>query len=91
MCYRKNQLFDTLIRQDPEQKTILSCMRGGWKNLVNLNFQIAMVTDSFDDLKIIHENEMIIIIEITDREHPENKLVCIYPYLTLLPLIPILN
>ncbi|MBN2533568.1 MAG: FliM/FliN family flagellar motor switch protein [Spirochaetales bacterium] len=69
----------------------ISCLRGGWKNFVDINFQISGVGKSGKDLPGLNANEMIVIIKIVHKDNPDNYMVFIYPYITLESVIELLN
>ena len=75
---------------DKEQFTV-SALRGAWKNLVDLNYQLSESTDSPDSIKVIQDNEMIILVTIKDAMSDANHMHVVYPYVTLQPYIGILN
>ena len=91
VCYRKSRLFEHLLQDDPQQKALLACMRGGWKNVIDLNFGLIKASDNFGDIQLISKKDMVITVTAADSGNPEGRIHFIYPYLTLEPFINILG
>jgi flagellar motor switch/type III secretory pathway protein FliN len=71
-------------------EALLSCLRGGWKNLVDLNLRQMPVGDPFAREPRIDASEMVIIVTFNDVDG-KSAMVIVYPYLTLEPLLGVLG
>lgn len=72
------------------RETLLACLRGGWKNLVDLNLRPMPAGDPFARDPWIPAQDMVITVSLND---PDGRpaLVIVYPYLTLEPLLGVLG
>jgi flagellar motor switch protein FliM len=73
----------------PGREAVLSCLRGGWKNIADLNLRPA--DREVEKKTAIHENEMVITVSIGGWKDGRIELALIYPYLPLEPYIGILG
>ena len=76
---------------DTDLSAVVACLRGAWKNLLDLTLEIVSLSKKEDDIRIISDNELVIAVELAHTDAPENQLVIIYPYITLEPFIRILS
>jgi flagellar motor switch/type III secretory pathway protein FliN len=81
-----NALFDGADGRD----ALLSCLRGGWKNLVDMRLAAVPVDDPRAQAGAISRNEMVIAVWVAGRDR-EKGIVVFYPYLTLEPYLGILG
>ena len=70
---------------------LMSALRGSWKNVADMNFQLSKSTENLEDIKVIGENEMIIMATLQDAKSKDVLLRATYPYITLEPYMGILN
>lgn len=87
----KSGPVDRLAREKEDIDFLLASLRGAWKTLVTMNFQLTKTTDSVDEIKIIHENDMILMIIVRDEEAQLDLMYIVYPYLTLEPYMGVLK
>ena len=69
---------------------MLSCLRGGWKNLVDLNLRPVPADDPFARNPWIPPRDMVIQVSFNGTDG-RPALVIVYPYLTLEPLLGVLG
>jgi hypothetical protein len=71
-------------------EALLSCLRGGWKNLVDLNLRPMPTDDPFAREPWIPAQDMVIIVSFNGADG-KPAMVIVYPYLTLEPLMGVLG
>ena len=91
LYFRRNGPLDKLISADSARESIFSCLRGGWKNVVDLNLRPAAIGGGREELPVISEDEMVIIVSVKGRTDDKPAFGLVYPYLTLEPYIGILG
>jgi flagellar motor switch/type III secretory pathway protein FliN len=69
---------------------LLSCLRGGWKNLVDLNLRSMPADDPFAEKPWIPPQDMVIVVAFKGTDG-KLAMVIVYPFLTLEPLLGILG
>jgi flagellar motor switch/type III secretory pathway protein FliN len=72
------------------REALLACLRGGWKNLVDMRLDGVPVDDPRAQAGAIPRNEMIIVVSVAGRDRTKGMLL-IYPFLTLEPYLGILG
>ncbi len=80
-----------LADSEEDRSFLLASLRGAWKSVAPMNFQLAKRTDRMDEIKIIHENEMILLIIVRDSATKLDLMYIVYPYLTLEPYMGVLK
>jgi len=88
--HRRGTAISAAIAEPGAREAVLSCLRGGWKNLVDLNLRPTPADDPFAVKPWINGNEMVIIVSF-DGTDGKPALVIVYPYLTLEPLLGVLG
>jgi flagellar motor switch/type III secretory pathway protein FliN len=91
LYYRKASGLKAAFDSPSDRETILSCLRGGWKNVVDLNLIPYAPTSSEPDFPSLHRNEMIVIVWVKDQVERKVSLVVVYPFPTLEPFLGILG
>jgi flagellar motor switch/type III secretory pathway protein FliN len=91
LYYRKASALRVVFDAQSGRDTILSCLRGGWKNVVDLNLKPYTPARGEPDFPFLHQNEMIVIVWVKDRAEGKISLVVVYPFLTLEPFLGILG
>jgi flagellar motor switch/type III secretory pathway protein FliN len=84
-----SQAHAALDRPDARE-ALLSCLRGGWKNLVDLNLRPIPADDPFAGKPWIPPRDMVIIVSF-DGADGKAEMAIVYPYLTLEPLLGVLG
>jgi hypothetical protein len=87
----KTDPVESLVQTDRDLAFLLASLRGAWKSVVAMNFELAKKTDRVDEIKIIHENEMILMIIVRDSASKLDLMYIVYPYLTLEPYMGVLK
>ncbi len=96
----KRQILIATTRKSPLRniKTIenvdelvLAPLRNGWKNITNIHLKCIAIHNNPEKAKIVPPNDMIITVEISDKNDPESKLIIVYPYITIEPIIYMLK
>ncbi len=70
---------------------VLEPLRNGWKNLANIHLKCVDIQNDPEKAKIVPDNDMIITVEIFDKNDPGSKLIIVYPYITIEPIIYLLK
>ncbi len=91
LFYRKASALRAVFDAQSGRDTILSCLRGGWKNVVDLNLKPYTPARGEPNFPSLHQDEMIAIVWVKDRAEGKISLVVIYPYLTLEPFMGVLG
>lgn len=73
-----------------ERDALLACLRGGWRNLVDLNLA-SVPPEEAARVSAISPNEMVILVTFASREDGRPILALVYPYLTLEPFVRLLQ
>ncbi len=88
--FREDTALAGILAKPEGREALLACLRGGWKNLVDLSLRPIPEDDPFSREPGLSEHEMVIIVTLNDpRGKPAMSLV--YPYLTLEPLMGVLE
>jgi hypothetical protein len=88
--HREGTPVQAALGRDDAQEALLSCLRGGWKNLVDLNLRPMPADDPFAEKPWIPPQEMVIIVSFNGTDG-KAAMVIVYPFLTLEPLLGILG
>jgi flagellar motor switch/type III secretory pathway protein FliN len=88
--HREGAPVQTALGQPEGQEAVLSCLRGGWKNLVDLNLRPMPADDPFAREPWIPAQDMVIIVSFNGADG-KPAMVIVYPYLTLEPLLGVLG
>jgi flagellar motor switch/type III secretory pathway protein FliN len=72
------------------REALLSCLRGGWKNLVDLNLRPVPADDPFAVKPWIPSRDMVIVVSF-DGADGKAEMAIVYPYLTLEPFMGVLG
>ncbi|HET6487361.1 MAG TPA: hypothetical protein VFH83_13120 [Spirochaetia bacterium] len=89
LYYRTGSPIETTLRGEPD--AALACLRGGWKHLVDLNLRVVPENDPVQNAApLVRENEMVILVRAAATDG-RTALAIVYPYLTLEPIIEILD
>ena len=91
LCVSKKEAVGKTAEDEKKKDFLFASLRGAWKNIVSMNFQLAKQTDDVDEIKLIHANEMILLLTVKMKASQEDLMYIIYPYLTLHPYVSILN
>ncbi len=78
------------LGRDGARAALLACLRGGWKNLVDLNLKPVPADDPFAREPWIPARDMVILVSF-EASDGKPALVIVYPYLTLEPLLGVLG
>jgi flagellar motor switch/type III secretory pathway protein FliN len=73
------------------REALLSCLRGGWKNMVDLNLKPYTPAEGGSDFPALNQYEMVIAVGVKDRDKSGYAMAILYPYLTLEPYLGILG
>ncbi len=90
LYHRKGTVVSAALGNGDAREALLACLRGGWKNLVDLNLKPTPSDDPFAAKPWITGNEMVIIVSFNGTDGTP-ALVIVYPYLTLEPLLGVLG
>jgi flagellar motor switch/type III secretory pathway protein FliN len=88
--HRKGTAIAAAMTGPGAREALLACLRGGWKNLVELNLQPTPADDPFAAKPWINGNEMVVTVSFNGTDG-KPALVIVYPYLTLEPLLGVLG
>jgi flagellar motor switch/type III secretory pathway protein FliN len=88
--HREGSAVQALLGRPENRETLLSCLRGGWKNLVDLNLRPIPADDPFAEKPWIPPQDMVIIVAFNGGDG-KAAMVIVYPFLTLEPLLGILG
>ena len=91
LCFSQNESIREMVEHEEKRDFLLASLRGAWKNIVSMNFQLGKKTDNVEDIKVMHDNEMILLLTVRAKKNQEDLMHIIYPYLTLHPYVSILN
>ena len=91
VCVSKTEAVRQMAEDVQKRDFLLASLRGAWKNIVSMNFQLGKKTDNVDEMKVIHDNEMILLLSVRNKKNQSQLIHIIYPYLTLHPYVSILN
>jgi flagellar motor switch/type III secretory pathway protein FliN len=87
---REGTPVHTALGQGDAREALLSCLRGGWKNLVDLNLRPMPSGDPFAENPWIPAQDMVIITSFKGSDG-KTAMAIVYPFLTLEPLLGILG
>lgn len=90
VAYPSDGILKKLTTEKTITELLVNPLRNGWKNFVSLNFQYIKSADDANEVKIVHEMELIIAVKISS-EQKTNELIIIYPYISMKPILPILE
>jgi len=85
-CAELNALFGS----DEGRGAVLACLRGGWKNLVDMRLATIPLDDPRARAEAIPRNEMIVVVSVAGKARAKGILL-VYPFLTLEPYLGILG
>lgn len=88
--HRNGTPVSAAMGNNAAREALLACLRGGWKNLVDLNLKPTPADDPFAEKPWINGNEMVVIVSFNGTDGTP-ALVIVYPYLTLEPLLGVLG
>jgi flagellar motor switch/type III secretory pathway protein FliN len=88
--HRAGTAVSEALRRGGTPEALLACLRGGWKNLVDLNLKPVPADDPFAREPWIPAHDMVILVSF-DAPDGKPALVIVYPYLTLEPLMGVLG
>jgi flagellar motor switch/type III secretory pathway protein FliN len=88
--YRDTTPVHAALASDDSHEVLLSCLRGGWKNLVDLNLRPMPADDPFAEQPWIPARDMVIIVSFNGADG-KVAMAIVYPYLTLEPLMGVLG
>ncbi len=88
--HRKGTAVSAAMGTPEAREALLSCLRGGWKNLVDLNLRPMPADDPFATKPWIPARDMVIWVSYNGTDG-KPALVIVYPYLTIEPLMGILG
>ena len=88
--HRESTPVHAALGRDDAREALLSCLRGGWKNLVDLNLRPMPADDPFAEKPWIPPQDMVIVVAFKGADG-KPSMVIVYPYLTLEPLLGILG
>ena len=80
----------TLAEDEEKRRFLLASLRGAWKNIVGMNFQLSKQTDDVEQIRVINDNEMVLTLTASTKSG-DALIAIVYPYPTLHPLVRILN
>ena len=80
-----------LNTEDKINKLLLPSLQNAWKTIGNINFKLKSMPKSFEKAKIVPDNDMCISVRIEDKNNSQSDLIIIYPYITLEPLLSLLE
>jgi flagellar motor switch protein FliM len=90
-CYTRDKSIGEMMSTAEGLASTIACLRGAWKNLADLNLDIDSQSTSDEDIRIISDNELVVAIELSNSGGSDDRILLIYPYITLEPFIRILN
>jgi flagellar motor switch/type III secretory pathway protein FliN len=85
------EALKTLFAGRDGREALLSCLRGGWKNVVDLNLKPYQAAAGAPDFPELNQYEMVVIVGVKDRHTGKPAMAILYPYLTLEPYLGILG
>jgi len=88
--HRDGSPVHAALGQPGAREALLACLRGGWKNLVDLNLRPMPADDPFAEKPWIPAHDMVIIVSFNGADGTP-AMVLVYPYLTLEPLAGVLG
>jgi flagellar motor switch/type III secretory pathway protein FliN len=88
--HREGTPAHALLARDEARQALLSCLRGGWKNLVDLNLRPMPADDPFAEKPWIPPHDMVVTVSFNGTDG-KVAMVIVYPFLTLEPLLGILG
>jgi flagellar motor switch/type III secretory pathway protein FliN len=91
LCLAKTDALQSFFQDQERQRFLLSALRGAWKNIADMNFQLTKVSDSMDDLRTIEEAEMILLLSVREKTSEATQMFVLYPNFTLHPYVGVLN
>lgn len=91
VAYHKNSPIAKLSTKSSMTELFLSPLENGWRALVHTSLRIQTMTDVTADADIVPKNDMILYTTIADPDDPSSSCMLIYPYITLEPVIPLLD
>ena len=89
--FKKNSIFSKIKNKNGYDELLLNPLKNAWKNIVYLNLKFVSRMSDHEETKFIFNKDMICYIKIGTKDNPENDLILIYPYLTLEPIIYLLE
>lgn len=91
LYHRRSGSWDTLLKGAEAVLVVTSCLRGGWKNVVDLNLRPAPEGDAMLKESPINEREMVVTVAYGGGEKEPPEFCIVYPYFTLEPLMGVLG
>ncbi len=91
LCVSRTGTVGQLSEDEEQRSFLLASLRGAWKNIVSMNFQLGKQTDDVEQIKVIHENELVLLLTVRMKDKQKDLMYIIYPYVTLHPYVSILN
>jgi flagellar motor switch/type III secretory pathway protein FliN len=88
--YRDDAGMRSIFESSEGQEALLACLRGAWKNLVDLRIQPSTSAEAQSGAPAIHGQEMIMAIAFNGKDGPCG-LCLVYPYRTLEPYMGLLE
>ena len=88
--HREGTPAHALLARDEARHALLSCLRGGWKNLVDLNLRSMPADDPFAAKPWVPPHDMVVIVSFKGTDG-KVAMAIVYPFLTLEPLLGILG
>ncbi len=90
-AYNKKSIFSKVNTENSIEEFIISPLRNGWKIISDVNYTLQKRADDIEEVKIVPDNDMILIIKIGVKGKPDTESIIIYPYITIEPLLPLLD
>ncbi|MBI4977565.1 MAG: FliM/FliN family flagellar motor switch protein [Spirochaetes bacterium] len=91
VAYHKDSVFGKLASDRSVEELFLTPLANGWKALVNTHLHLSKMSDKPEDALIIPKNDMILYSTIGEENNPSSTCFIIYPYITIEPVIPLME
>jgi len=82
LCIKKHSVFSKINNEDSIRQLIINPLRNAWKDFADIKTADIRISEDFNDAKIIHEKDMIIIVLISSKDM-KNEMIIIYPFIFL--------
>jgi flagellar motor switch/type III secretory pathway protein FliN len=79
-----------ILESEADRNALIECLRGGWRNVVDLNLRVAPAEEAAS-ASPISPDEMVVLVTFGSRAGTGPLLAVVYPYLTLEPFLRLLG
>jgi len=88
---RSSGAFHGILQSESGRDTLLSCLRGAWKNLADLNLSEQTQDGPVEKSVYVPEYEMVVTVAVERPGGEGPELMVVYPFTTLEPYVGILG